>query len=616
MLKNTLYDFEKGKKIIKEAMSKFPSGSGVYKFLDVNNKPLYIGKAKNLKKRISSYINSSKQPYRIRSLICLTCNIGFIKTPTELDSFLLENNLIKELKPKFNIRLMDDKSYPYIMISKKSDWPRIRKFRGKQNKNDTFFGPFANVNAVDNVLKQLEKAFLIRSCSDAEFNNRKRPCILYQIKRCSAPCVGLISKKNYLDLVSNAIMFLKGKNSLLKNELIKKMRIESKKENYEMAASIRDRIKALTKISNENHSDLNNSENFDVICCIKKYEQFCIQIFFFRSGKNLGNKEFFYTENIIDDPKIILSQFLIFFYSKNTAPREILINHSLKEINVVSSIISKNTKYIVKIKKPDRGKKLSILNMVEDNIAASLKDHAISRQETSTILKNISNILGLNNFPFRIEIYDNSHLSGSNPVGAMVVFENNSFLKKSYRKFNIISDNERLNDDYFMLSQMLNRRFTLTTKWKNYLPNLIIIDGGKGHLNVAYKSLKEKKIENIDIISIAKGKNRNAGNETIYSKNHYHNFNTKDKELFFLQRLRDEAHRFAITSQKIRRSRSLNNSVFDCIKGVGKKMKSNLLSYFGSIENIKTASLQDLKKTPGIGEKIAIIIYKEFNKIV
>ena len=198
----------------------------------------------------------------------------------------------------------------------------------------------------------------------------------------------------------------------------------------------------------------------------------------------------------------------------------------------------------------------------------------------------------------------------------MVVFENNSFLKKSYRKFNIISDNERLNDDYFMLSQMLNRRFTLTTKWKNYLPNLIIIDGGKGHLNVAYKSLKEKKIENIDIISIAKGKNRNAGNETIYSKNHYHNFNTKDKELFFLQRLRDEAHRFAITSQKIRRSRSLNNSVFDCIKGVGKKMKSNLLSYFGSIENIKTASLQDLKKTPGIGEKIAIIIYKEFNKIV
>ena len=193
MLKNTLYDFEKGKKIIKEAMSKFPSGSGVYKFLDVNNKPLYIGKAKNLKKRISSYINSSKQPYRIRSLICLTCNIGFIKTPTELDSFLLENNLIKELKPKFNIRLMDDKSYPYIMISKKSDWPRIRKFRGKQNKNDTFFGPFANVNAVDNVLKQLEKAFLIRSCSDAEFNNRKRPCILYQIKRCSAPCVGLIS---------------------------------------------------------------------------------------------------------------------------------------------------------------------------------------------------------------------------------------------------------------------------------------------------------------------------------------------------------------------------------------------------------------------------------------
>ncbi len=610
------YDYNNGLKKVKEASQTFPKGSGVYKFLDSYKNPLYIGKAKNLKKRISSYLNIGKHTKRTKILISLTQTIIFIKTPTEIDSFILESNLIKSFKPKFNIRFRDDKSYPFIMIDERSKWPRIRKIRGKHLKKDFLFGPFANSRAVDEDLTQLEKAFLLRSCSDNIFNSRTRPCILYQIKRCSAPCTNLIKKNDYKELVDNAILFLKGKDSLIKENLINQMKVESKSQNYETATILRDRIKALTKISQEKYSDLNNDENFDIVCCIKNFDEFCVQIFFFRSGKNLGNKEFFFKESISNDAKEVLSQFLIIFYSSNLAPKIVYINQRIKKKITLSSILSKNKRFKVEIKVPSRGKKMSLLRMVESNIIASLKDKLKSEQKNLGLLKSLAKSLKLKKFPNRIEIYDNSHLSGTDPVGAMVVYENFSFQKKKYKKFNIKSTKSILNDDYFMLTQVINRRFTLNNKWKSEKPDLLIIDGGKGHLNSVLKVLKNKNIEDIDLISIAKGKRRIVGDEKIFTLNGLVKFNKSNEEFFLLQRLRDEAHRFAVSSQRVKRLMSIKNSIFDKIGGVGRKNRSKLLSYFGSIENIKTASIDDLKKTPGIGKKIARKIYEEFNKIV
>ena len=613
MNKNNSYNYKIGINELKKASKLFPNGSGVYKFIGYQNEPLYVGKAKNLKKRISSYLDENRQTRRIKTLISLTHSLNFIKTPNETDSLILENNLIKQLKPKFNIRLMDDKSFPYITISTGSSWPRIRKYRGKQNKNDVYFGPFANVNVVDQVLHQLERAFLLRSCSDNFFNSRKRPCILYQIKRCSAPCTSQIDQYQYLDLVTQAINFLKGKNKSIKQELVRLMHIESEKENFETAASIRDRIKAISKISFEKYSDLNSNEDFDIIFYYKKYQQTFVQVFFFRGGKNLGNKDFFLSDSNMDKESTVISQFLIFFYKNNNPPKEILINFDLDQSEIISSIISKKTNYLVDIRNPKKGKKLELLNMVKENIKSNLLNQSMGDQNTLKLIKKKLNLL---NFPYKIEVYDNSHLNGTNPVGSMIVYQNLNFAKNHYKKFNIKNKSGRMNDDYYMMNQVLERRFDFTTEWKKDLPNLIIIDGGKGQLNVALKILKKKKIKNIDVISIAKGKNRNKDTEKVYLENEEINFKENDKELFLLQRLRDEAHRFAVASQKVRRNMSYKNSLFDNIDGIGKKLKINLLSFFGSIDNIKSASLSDLKKTPGVGENMAKKIYREFNKIV
>ncbi|MBF91949.1 MAG: excinuclease ABC subunit C [Rickettsiales bacterium] len=616
MMEETKYNFSKGKQILKDAATIFPNGSGIYKFLDNRRNILYVGKAKNLKKRISSYLNEYRQTNKTKTLISETDKINFIKTPSEIDSLILENNLIKEHKPKFNIRLVDDKSYPFIIIEKKSKWARIRKFRGKQNNNDIFFGPFSHSYAVDEVLKHLEKAFLIRSCSDNIFNSRKRPCILYQIKRCSAPCVGKINITEYNNLVDKAILFLKGKNSFIKDELMKEMKFESDKQNFETAAILRDRIKALTKISHEKYSDLNNKENFDVICCSKKNDFICVQIFFFRSGKNLGNKEFFIENPELDDLEIIFSQFLIFFYSLNIPPKFMYINTKLKDTKLISGAISKKNSNNVIVKFPSRGKKLSLVRMVEQNISISIENKLKNETTNKKLLKFLQSLLKLRKIPQRIEIYDNSHLNGTNPVGVMVVYQGSNFQKNLYKKFNINNNNYKISDDYFMMSQVIDRRFTFSDNWKLNMPDLMIIDGGKGHVSKVKKVLSDKKINDVEVIGIAKGRNRNKGEETIYTKFGIIKLEKSNKGLFFLQRLRDEAHRFAISSQKIRRNQAMKTSVFDKINGVGNKTKKDLLSFFGSIENVKTASLDDLKKAPGIGEKTAINIYKEFNKIV
>ncbi len=606
------YDFKTGLEAVKKASKTFPSGSGIYKFMDCNKKVLYVGKAKNLKKRISSYVNDKSQTNRIKLLINLTTNIDFIKTITEVDSFILENNLIKQYKPRFNVRLIDDKSYPYICITSSSEWPRIKKYRGKQNKNEMYFGPYSSVSSVDNVIRQIEGAFLLRSCTDNIFKSRKRPCILYQIKRCSAPCVDYVSRVEYKDLVDNAISFLNGNNYEVKTRLITQMKSASESQNYEKAAKLRDRISALSKISNETYSDLNNKENFDVIFLKKKENLISIHIFFFRSGKNLGNKDFLFENNLCDETEKIFSQFLYFFYTSNAPPKEILLNKKPQDINILKSLLENK----VSIKIPLKGKKRMILKMVEENVDASFEKRKKEKFKADALLNSIKLRFTLKNIPKRIEIYDNSHLSGSNPTGAMVVFENGVFVKNSYRKFNIVCENNITNDDYFMMDQVINRRFKNFDGWKRKLPQLILIDGGLGQLNIVKKILAEKKITNIDILGIAKGKNRNAGDEKILKFDKEFKLNKNDEVLFFFQRLRDEAHRFAVQSTKAKHRQSFKNSLFDEITGIGKKTKNLLLSYFGTIDNIKTAGEEDLKKVPGIGIKTAARIYKEFNKNV
>jgi len=610
----TDYNYNRGLIVLKEASKSFPNGSGIYKFIDSSESIIYIGKAKNLRKRISSYSINNKQTRRIKTLISLTNKLEFIKTPTEIDSLILENNLIKKVKPPFNIRLMDDKSFPFIMISKNQKWPRIRKYRGKQTTDNIFFGPFANVSIVDEVLQQLEKAFLIRSCSDNIFNSRKRPCILHQIKRCSAPCVGLITSQEYLNLVNEAILFLKGKNPKLKKSLVKLMEVKSKQEDYEKAAIIRDRIKAISRINFEQYSDLNNSENFDIVFLYKKFGQIHVQLFFFRSGKNLGNKDFFLSEKLFEEAETVLRQFLVFFYKRNTPPDEILINFELKNTQLIKKVISPNKN--LEIKNPKKGKKLELMKLVSDNTLASNKDRQNITNNEPKVLKNLYERFKLKNFPFKIEVYDNSHLSGTDAIGAMIVYQNFEFSKNHYKKFNAKTKSNRVFDDYKMMAEMIERRFNFSEEWKKELPNLIIIDGGRGQLNTVSKILKKKKLFNIDLLSISKGENRKPSEDKIHSLSQNIILNNNEKEFYFIQKLRDEAHRFAISSHKAKRSRKMKSSVFDQIIGIGKKTKYNLLNYFGTIENIQGASLADLKKVEGIGSETAKKIYKEFNKIV
>ena len=610
----TDYNYNRGLNLLKKASKSFPKGSGIYKFIDSSESIIYIGKAKNLRKRISSYSIDNKQTRRIKTLISLTDKLEFIKTPTEIDSLILENNLIKKVKPPFNIRLMDDKSFPFIMITKNQKWPRIRKYRGKQTTNNIFFGPFANVSVVDDVLQQLEKAFLIRSCSDNIFNSRKRPCILHQIKRCSAPCVGLITSQEYSNLVNEAILFLKGKNPKLKNSLVKLMEDKSKKEDYEQAAIIRDRIKAISRINFEQYSDLNNSENFDIVFLYKKFDQIHVQLFFFRSGKNLGNKDFFLSEKLFEESETVLRQFLIFFYKRNTPPSEILVNFNLKNTELIKKVISPNKS--LEIKKPKKGKKLELMKLVSDNIQAASKDKQNIKDNEPKVLKSIYEKFKLKNFPFKIEVYDNSHLSGTDAIGAMIVYQNFEFSKNHYKKFNAKTKSDRIFDDYKMMAEMIERRFNFSEEWKKELPNLIIIDGGKGQLNTVKRILEEKKIFNIDLLSISKGKNRKSSEDKIHSTRQNINLNNNEKEFYFIQKLRDEAHRFAVSSHKAKRSKKMKSSSFDQISGVGKKTKYNLLNYFGTIENIQSASLTDLKKVEGVGSETAKKIYREFNKIV
>ena len=608
-----------GLDIIKNKLTNISNKPGIYQYLNSRNEIIYIGKAKNLKKRISSYKNTSSLSNRIQRMVYQINSIETITTKTEAEAFLLESNLIKKNKPKFNIVLRDDKSLPYILITTKNKWPQILKHRGKQKKIGVYFGPYPSAGVVDKTINSLQKAFLIRSCSDSYFKARTRPCLLHQIKKCSAPCVKKIKEKNYLDLSNQTILFLKGKNKKIQSNLNYEMENYSSKKFYEKAASLRDRIKALNQIQEKQSINISSIGDADIISIKKKNYKACIQIFYFRGGQNLGGRYYFPSHEENEKEENILQSFIGQYYSDKIVTKLILINKKVSERSLLINALNKKSSYKINIEIPLKGQKKIIVKDAEKNAEKELDRKFDEQKNNIFFLQKIKIAFKLKKIPKTIEIYDISHISGEFAVGAMVSFNKDGFIKNNYRKFNIKGKFKRKDviskgDDYSMIYEVVNRRLKKSSKTISF-PDLMIIDGGKGHFNTALNALKNCKLEKkIELASIAKGKKRNEGNETFYVKgNKKIKFKTNDKTLFFLQRLRDEAHRFAITSHKTRRSK-ISKSILDEIEGIGPNKKRDLLKYFGSSEQIRLAQLIEIEKVKGINKNIAKKIYNFFHE--
>jgi excinuclease ABC subunit C len=607
-------NLEQGKEIIRSKIQFLSNGPGVYKMLDDKNTIIYVGKAKNLPNRLNSYITSSHLPIRTERMISSTKNLEFTATQNEAEALLLEANLIKKNQPRYNILLKDDKSFPYIQLTKSHSFPQITKFRGKQNKNDIFFGPFASAGSASWTIKTLQKVFLLRVCDDSIFNNRKRPCILYQIKRCSAPCTNEINQKDYNKLVEDSVNFLNGKSALIQKKLSKEMEIESKKFNYEKAAIIRDRIKALTQIQSSQQINKNNFNNADLIVAFQKNNITCIEVFFYRSKQNWGNQAFFPKHDKDDNLDEIIYSFLTQFYENKIPPEEIVLSKKIQDLELIKTALEKKYNKKINIKTAKNNTENLAIKLAIKNAQLALEKKLLENENNDHFLSLINKEFNLGFNPNLIEIYDNSHIQGLNAVGSFVVFSKNGFVKKKYRKFNISKTDINPGDDYGMLKEVISRRFSkIKPNHEDELPDLIIIDGGKGHYNVARKILDELGHFNLNMIAIAKGKRRSQGDETF----HYNNKKIKINNnvlLFFLQRLRDEAHRFAIFSHRINRKNSFSQSALDKIEGVGKKRKKLLLNHFGSARLIESASIEDIKKVHGISDLVANKVYNFFNK--
>ena len=602
---------------LKKIVSQQPKSSGIYKMVNDQEKILYVGKAKNIQNRLKSYLNPNNLSNRIKRLMSQVEKIDVVVTETEKEALLLEANLIKKIKPQYNILLRDDKSFPYILINYEHDYPQIKKHRGKQSIKGKYFGPFATISSLDYTLKILQKVFLLRSCEDTIFENRTKPCLLYQIERCSGPCVDYtINKEDYLESVKSAEDFLSGKHSNLQEELSKKMESESNSLNFEKAASYRDKIVALTQIQSQQNINLKDIKNTDVISIARQGNKSCIQVFIYRSGQNWGNRSYFPKHSDEDQTSEILERFIVDFYTKYSPPREVLINHALNDESLIVSSLCSIYDFKTKFNVPIKGKKLDIIKYADRNSQISLKNYIAQKLSDSKNLESLRDTLGITKKIDRIEAYDNSHLFGKNAVGAMIVYTSEGFDKKSYRKFNIDSNKVKLSDDYGMMRHVLSRRFSneaiKNSKKYNTLPNIIVIDGGKGHYDIARKILDENGLESISVLSIFKGEGRRETLDQIIYNNKKGFIEKDTPSFFFIQRLRDESHRFALGAHKAKRKRDMKSSELEAIDGLGRIKRKLLLNHFGSVPHIKNASPQDLMKVKGIHKGLAQKIYDFF----
>ena len=607
---------ELGKKVIKDQIPLIPKNPGVYKMLSSTGEILYIGKAKNIPNRLKSYVTDSNLPIRTERMLSLTHNLETTTTSNESEALLLEANLIKKHKPRYNILLRDDKSFPYIYIGNKDKWPQLTKLRGKKSKTGYYFGPFASIGSANWTIKILQKIFQLRVCDDTVFKNRERPCILYQIKRCSGPCVGHIQEKDYLSTVNDAIDFISGKSRRIQKNLSKEMEEASKELDYEKAAIARDRIKALTQIQTSQKINQTNLNEADVISIYKETGKTCIQVFFFRSKQNWGNQAFYPKHDTDDKIEEILSSFLSQFYENKTIPALILTNIETNEKKLLErTFSSKESKQII-IKKAEAKNEVSISKLAEKNAKQALKQKLVQSDTNNNLIESLAAKFKLNSNIDLIEVYDNSHIQGTDSIGALICFSNEGFVKKRYRKFNI-KDEKVKNDDYGMMKEVLFRRFSKAVKERTgslSLPDLVLIDGGKGQYSVSREVLNELGLHDLPVLAVAKGKRRNAGEEKIFYKNKEFILNKNDPLLFFIQRLRDEAHRFAISTHRAKRKKNLSKSLLDQIQGIGKQRKRALLNHFGSARAVESASLEDLKAIEGIEDSIANKIYNYFHE--
>ncbi len=607
---------EQGKKIIKDKIPLIDKNPGVYKMISASGEILYIGKAKNIPNRLKSYVTESNLPIRTERMLSLTHNLETTTTSNESEALLLEANLIKKYKPRYNILLRDDKSFPYIYIGNKDQWPQLTKLRGKKSKSGYYFGPFASIGSANWTIKILQKIFQLRVCDDTVFKNRVRPCILYQIKRCSGPCVGHITEKDYISTVNDAIDFISGKSRRIQKNLSREMELASKKMDYEKAAVARDRIKALTQIQTSQKINQTNLNEADVISIFKETGKTCIQVFFFRSKQNWGNQAFYPKHDPDDTVNDILSSFMSQFYENKTVPSLIITNFEVSERLLLEKTFSNKENKQIIVKKAKLKNEVSISKLAEKNAKQALTQKLIQSDTNNNLIDSLTAKFKLNVNIDLIEVYDNSHIQGADAIGALICFGNEGFIKKRYRKFNI-KDDKIKGDDYGMMKEVLFRRFSKAIKEKSgslSLPDLIIIDGGKGQYSVSKEILNELGLHDLPILAVAKGKKRNAGEEKVYHKNKEFTFSKNDPLLFLIQRLRDEAHRFAISTHRAKRKKNLKKSLLDQIQGIGRQRKRALLNHFGSARAVESASLDDLKSVEGIEDNIANKIYNYFHE--
>ncbi len=629
-----------GAAYIAEKVKQLPDSPGVYRMYDANGDLLYVGKARSLKKRVASYTKIFGHTNRIARMIASTVTMEFITTATETDALLLEANLIKRLKPRYNVLMRDDKSFPFILLTGDHDFPQVVKHRGSRSRKGDYFGPFASAGAVNATLNALQKAFLLRSCSDSVFESRTRPCLLHQIKRCSAPCTGVIDKDGYAELVAEARDFLRGRSRKTQKELAAHMEEAATALDFERAAIYRDRIRALTQVQQHQGINPQTLTEADVFAAYQEGGQTCVQVFFFRAGQNWGNRAYFPRHDKELETEEVLDAFLAQFYEDRHPPRLVLLSHDVPGKALLAEALSIIAGRKVAVGVPQRGEKRELVDHALTNAREALGRRLAESSTQRKLLEGVAEAFGLAETPQRIEVYDNSHISGSHPVGGMVVAGPEGFMKSQYRKFNIKSEVEP-GDDYAMMREVLTRRFTRLLKESGDAtgeeeprpedgdseaeaqargkefpdwPDLILIDGGAGQLKIACDVLAELGIDSVAVVGVAKGPERDAGRERFFMPGRDDfMMEPRNPVLYYLQRLRDEAHRYAIGSHRARRSKAIGVNPLDDVPGVGPGRKRALLRHFGSARAVARAGLSDLEAVDGISAKVARTVYDFFH---
>ena len=631
----TLNEGLSGVEIIGNFVKKLPNSPGVYRMFNKGGDVLYVGKARNLKKRVGSYAKMGGHTNRIARMILETVNMEFVTTHTETEALLLEANLIKRLRPRFNVLLRDDKSFPYIVITDDHPSPGVFKHRGARAKSRDYFGPFASAGSVNRTINAMQRVFLVRTCSDSVFESRSRPCLLYQIKRCSGPCTGEISVEAYGGLVQDAKRFLQGKSSDIQSQLSGQMQKASEALDFETAAMYRDRISALTQVQSHQGINPHTVDEADVFAIEQRGGLNCIQVFFFRTGQNWGNRSYFPRADKSLEPEEVLGAFIGQFYDDKPCPRLVLLSHEITDQQLLGEALSSRTGHKVAFNVPKRGEKRELVEHVATNSREALGRKLAETSTQKILLEGVRDAFNLPRIPKRIEVYDNSHIMGTNAVGGMIVAGEEGFIKNQYRKFNIKSEDLVPGDDYGMMREVLTRRFSRLVKehgipdqsqendeaspdTANFppWPDLLLIDGGLGQLNAVRGVMIELGLDGIvPLVGIAKGPDRDAGLEKffIHGKPSFM-LPQRDPVLYFVQRLRDEAHRFAIGTHRARRKKEMIKNPLDEISGIGPGRKRALLHHFGTAKAVSRAALTDLKAVDGISAQIAKTVYDHFNE--